>query len=143
CIHASYCYRELIEVFDPGRRPWVDMYGATTAEIIRTVDMCPTEALTWKWNDEEKNRNVDPSHRNHINFRRPELITDDNEAAAEPVSVKVMPYGPLIISGSFIMKYNGKIKEVDESTISLCRCGTSRHMPFCDGNHRESDFNDD
>ena len=52
CVHASYCYRELIEVFDPGRRPWVDMSGSTTERIIEVVNMCPTEALTWKWNDE-------------------------------------------------------------------------------------------
>lgn len=143
CIHASYCYRELIEVFDPSRRPWVDMYGATTAEIIRTVNMCPTDALTWKWNDEEKNRDVDPSHTNHVNFRRPELLKDETEAQSEPVSVRVMPQGPLIISGTFTLKYDNKIKEVEESAVSLCRCGASSRMPFCDGNHRKSEFNDD
>jgi len=37
CIHASYCYRELLEVFDPSRRPWVDMNGSTTDKIIEVV----------------------------------------------------------------------------------------------------------
>jgi len=143
CIHASFCYRELIEVFDPSRRPWVNMYGATTEEIIKTVDMCPTDALTWKWNDEKRNINIDPSHTNHISFRRPELINDDTQASAEPVSVKVMPYGPLVINGTFTMKYDGKIKEVNESVVSLCRCGASNRMPFCDGNHRKTGFNDE
>jgi len=143
CVHASHCYRELIEVFDPGRRPWVDMYGASTAEIIRVVDMCPTEALTWKWNDEKKNENVDPSHTNHVKFRRPELARDDSQASSEPVSVKIMPYGPIVINGSFTLKYGDRLKEVNESIISLCRCGASRNMPFCDGYHRKIDFRDE
>jgi len=142
CVHASHCYRELLEVFDPGRRPWVDMYGASTGEIIRTVNMCPTEALTWKWNDEEKNRDVDPSNTNHVNFRRPDLLKNDNTATAEPVSVKIMPDGPVVINGSFVLKYSGKEKIVDESIISLCRCGSSNHLPFCDGTHRKTEFND-
>ncbi|HPC98113.1 MAG TPA: (4Fe-4S)-binding protein [Bacteroidales bacterium] len=142
CVHASHCYRELLEVFDPGRRPWVDMYGASTAEIIRTVNMCPTEALTWKWNDEEKNRDIDPSNTNHVNFRRPDLLKNDSSANAEPVSVKIMPDGPVVINGSFVLKYGGKEKNVDESIISLCRCGSSNHLPFCDGTHRKTGFND-
>ena len=60
CIHASYCYRELIEVFDPSRRPWVDLNGSTTSRIIEVVNLCPTEALAWKWNDEEKNELYNP-----------------------------------------------------------------------------------
>jgi uncharacterized Fe-S cluster protein YjdI len=143
CVHASHCYRELIEVFDPGRRPWVDMYGATTSQIIETVNMCPTEALAWKWNDEEKNNEIDDSQTNHINFRRPELIGSVNDISDEkPASIKVMPDGPLIISGSFTLLYNGIKKEVNNSLISLCRCGSSNHLPFCDGAHRKTGFND-
>ncbi len=142
CIHASHCYRELIDVFDPGKRPWVDMYGAGTEEIINTVNMCPTDALTWKWNDDEKNKDIDPSQLNHVNFRRPELLAPATEQSVEPVSVKVMPDGPLIINGSFTVNYGNTRKEVKESIISLCRCGFSDHMPFCDGAHRKKEFND-
>jgi uncharacterized Fe-S cluster protein YjdI len=143
CVHASYCYRELIEVFDPSKRPWVDMFGATTSQIIEVVDMCPTEALAWKWNDEEKNKEIDPKHLNHINFRRPELIGSVNEAPEEKhITAKVMPDGPLVISGSFTLNYDGHSKDVNESLISLCRCGASNHMPFCDGAHRKTGFND-
>jgi len=141
CVHASYCYRELIEVFDPSRRPWVDMNGSTTKNIIDTVDLCPTDALTWKWNDDSKNYDVDPVHTNHVKFRRPELLGSDQSASQDsPVSVKVMPDGPIVIKGSFILNNSGSQKEIHESIISICRCGASDHQPFCDGQHRKTGF---
>ena len=91
CVHASYCYRELLEVFDPSRRPWVDMNGSTTEKIIEVVNLCPTEALAWKWNDEEKNESVGSDQLNHIKFRRPELMNSiDADSNEQPVSVKIM-----------------------------------------------------
>jgi uncharacterized Fe-S cluster protein YjdI len=141
CVHASYCYRELIEVFDPGRRPWVDMKGASTERIIDTVNLCPTEALTWKWNDDEKNKSAQPDQTNHIKFRRPELMEQDPANMKEnPVSVKVMVDGPIVVKGSFTLDNNGKKKEIIESLISICRCGASNHQPFCDGQHRKIGF---
>ena len=141
CIHASYCYRELIEVFDPSRRPWVDMNGSTTEKIIEVVNLCPTEALTWKWNDEKKNENIDNDQLNHVKFRRPEL-NESNESVAEPqpVSVKVMVDGPVVFKGSFRYTYKGVTKEIEDSILSVCRCGASDHMPFCDGKHRKVGF---
>lgn len=141
CIHASYCYRELIEVFDPSRRPWVDMTGASTEKIIEVVNLCPTEALAWKWNDEKKNEKVGNEHTNHIKFRRPELIGEKSSGPQEsPVSVKIMTDGPIVIKGNFILKYGNNKKEVIDGIISLCRCGISDHQPFCDGQHRKIGF---
>ena len=121
----------------------MDMNGSSTEKIIEVVNLCPTDALTWKWNDDEKNESVDINHTNHINYRRPELRVPGIDVSEEnPVSVKVMPDGPLIINGSFTLLYSGNKKEVHESIISLCRCGLSAHLPFCDGAHRKSEFND-
>ncbi len=141
CIHASYCYRELIEVFDPSRRPWVDMNGSTTEKIIEVVNLCPTEALSWKWNDDEKNGPVGTDQTNHIKFRRPELM-DIKDAANEdlPVTVKIMIDGPIVLKGNFTLAYGDTKKEVKEGIISLCRCGASDHLPFCDGRHRKTGF---
>jgi uncharacterized Fe-S cluster protein YjdI len=142
CVHASYCYRELIEVFDPSRRPWVDMNGSTTDKIIEVVNLCPTEALTWKWNDESKNEAVGKDQSNHIRFRRPELV-ETNEPVEEsvPLSVKIMIDGPIVLKGNFTLSYNGVNKEVQDGIMSICRCGASDHMPFCDGRHRKVGFN--
>ena len=141
CIHASYCYRELIEVFDPGRRPWVDMKGASTDKIIETVNMCPTEALTWKWNEDAKNQSVGSDQSNHIRFRRPELLVQDTNAPEEnPVTVKIMIDGPIVLKGDFNLAYSGINKDFREGLVSICRCGASDHQPFCDGQHRKIGF---
>lgn len=141
CVHASYCYRELIEVFDPGRRPWVDINGSTTEKIIEVVNLCPTEALAWKWNDEEKNNSIGRDQLNHIKFRRPELMgSGEVPPQQNPVSVKVMVDGPVVLKGNFTLLYSGNLKEAKDSIISICRCGVSDHQPFCDGRHRKTGF---
>lgn len=143
CVHASYCYRELIEVFDPGRRPWVNMEGSTTEKIIEIVNLCPTEALAWKWNEEEKNEAVDKDQTNHVKFRRPDLTGEAPVIKeAEPAIAKVMIDGPIVIKGNFTLNYGGISKEIRDSLTSICRCGASNHMPFCDGMHRKIGFND-
>jgi uncharacterized Fe-S cluster protein YjdI len=141
CVHASYCYRELIEVFDPSRRPWVDMNGSPSDKIIEVVNLCPTDALTWKWNDDAKNEEVGTDQVNHVRFRRPELLENNEpEDTVAPVSVKIMIDGPVVLKGNFTLNYSDIKREVKEGIISLCRCGESDHMPFCDGRHRKVGF---
>lgn len=120
------------------------MSGSTTERIIEVVNMCPTEALTWKWNDDSKNKDISFDQTNHVIFRRPELL-DSNETTenVNPVSVKVMPDGPVVLKGDFTFIYNGTTKKVREGIISVCRCGASDHMPFCDGVHRKIGYEDE
>ena len=141
CVHASYCYRELIEVFDPSRRPWIDLQGSTTEKIIEVVNLCPTEALAWKWNDEALNESVGRDQVNHIKFRRPDLLDiKDVTEDEQPVSVKIMTDGPIVLKGNFNITISDINKEVQEGIISLCRCGESDHQPYCDGRHRKTGF---
>jgi len=125
CIHATTCYRELLQVFNPSKRPWVNMKGAPTKEIIRVVDLCPTEALTYKYN---KDLETDKKEEN------------TNQTEDVLPEVRIMEDGPVILKGKI------KIFDADGSELrhglmtSLCRCGISGSMPFCDGTHRKSGF---
>ena len=138
CIHATTCFRELIEVFNPGRRPWVNMDGAPTRKIIEVVNKCPTQALIWKNNqdltEEEKKaqRNVDPAE------ETPRTLSGQEE----PTSIRIMRDGPIVVEGKFTIFGTGDQQLRPTTLTSFCRCGASRNMPYCDGTHRKIDFTD-
>ncbi len=46
CIHSGICVKGLRKVFDPRRRPWIDLSQAETATIIEQVKHCPSGALS-------------------------------------------------------------------------------------------------
>lgn len=46
CIHSGICARGLPGVFDPKRKPWVDVWAASSQEIVDQVKRCPSGALT-------------------------------------------------------------------------------------------------
>ncbi len=136
CIHATTCYRELIEVFNPRKRPWVNMKGAPSEKIIDIVNKCPTDALTFKWNDEAKNKTSEN-----------EKVKSANAYATEvhnrPVLVQVMRDGPLVVQGSFVI-YDAQGNQLKTMAMtSFCRCGATNNPPFCDGFHRKIGFKSD
>jgi uncharacterized Fe-S cluster protein YjdI len=121
CIHATTCYRELIEVFNPRKRPWVNMDGASTEEIVRVVKLCPTEALTFKYNSEIV----------------PEKAPEQPEVLAE---ARIMEDGPIVLKGDFAI-YDVDGRELRHLKItSLCRCGKTYNPPYCDGTHRKTGY---
>ncbi|UEG51169.1 (4Fe-4S)-binding protein [Ferruginibacter lapsinanis] len=46
CIHSAICFKGLAEVFDPRRKPWIDMNQADTERIIDQVKKCPSGAIS-------------------------------------------------------------------------------------------------
>jgi uncharacterized Fe-S cluster protein YjdI len=134
CAHPGYCWRELPQVFNPARRPWIDMHAASPEDIIKIIDICPTGALTY-----------DLPEGSIVN---PELARGPGWAhfkKGEPAitKIKVLKNGPLIIEGpSEIYDTEGKlIKKYHQ--FSLCRCGLSSNKPFCDGKHFQKGWKDE
>lgn len=136
CIHATHCYRDLIEVFNPRKRPWINMKGASTERIIEIVNKCPTDALTFEWNDENKKNEAiinQPTSQNKVS-------SSNSEAELKPVIIQVMRDGPLVVQGSFkIYDLNGTQLSAMTMT-SFCRCGATQKIPYCDGSHRKIGF---
>ena len=46
CYHARRCVGSSAKIFDPKRRPWIDLSQAEMPEIWECVSKCPSGALT-------------------------------------------------------------------------------------------------
>jgi len=46
CSHCERCWRELPSVFNPEARPWVNLDGASTQQVIGQVALCVSAALS-------------------------------------------------------------------------------------------------
>lgn len=150
CIHSAVCFTNLRAVFNPIRRPWINMEGAGTEEIIAIVEKCPSEALTFFWNDDAKNREskspkLFDKSKLSVYFKGQEPA-EDHSTGPEPdgqtagsVVVTYKPGNPLMIKGAFQL-----VNEAGETTemkaAAICRCGLSAKQPFCDGAHIKAKF---
>ncbi len=117
CIHSSFCWKELGEVFNPKERPWINVEGASTERIVEQVKKCPSGALSFYMNDAE----------------------NQEEESAE-TAVEVMENGPLLVHGTLKITHKDGTNEVKNRTTAFCRCGASNNKPFCDGAHRKIEF---
>ena len=119
CMHSTLCWKGLLSVFDPRKRPWVDMSGADTEAIIAQVDKCPSGALSWYRNNE-------------------------TEAVPENVEVEtiieVTPNGPLMVYGNIMIKDAAGNETTKHKVTAFCRCGGSGNKPYCDGTHKKNGF---
>lgn len=126
CAHSKKCIGHLPEVFDAGKRPWLNVNGSTPEKIIELIDSCPSGALKYSI---PEGSTVDPKMaqgKGNIGY---------GKASCEIVNIKVTANGPLLIDGNTeIFNINGdSIKK--SNRMALCRCGYSQNRPFCDGSH--------
>jgi uncharacterized Fe-S cluster protein YjdI len=125
CIHSANCLIELPDVFDNSRKPWVNVHGASSKEIVRTVNTCPSRALLYKMNVNATRRSPVKKKKRGAVHARIELLRD----------------GPALLKGSFIIRDADKKKvKVSGEVVALCRCGGTKKMPFCDGTHKKIGF---
>lgn len=118
CIHAEKCIQGLRSVFDPDRRHWIDPAAEPPARIAEVVMRCPTGALHFERRD-----------------------GGPEEPLPARNTVTVAPDGPLYLRGELEIETSGGV--VRDTRAALCRCGTSKTKPFCDGSHRPAGFEHD
>lgn len=111
CIHARNCFLKLPQVFDPERRPWVDPDAAPAEEIAAMIRTCPSGALA---------------------YRRV-----DGGLEETPPGINRMAVGE---NGPNAFHGNLEVDGVAMTRATICRCGKSKNMPYCDFSHVEAGF---
>ncbi len=62
---------------------------------------------------------------------------EENKENKSQATIEVIEYGPLKISGNFLLKDLKRDKEESPDEILLCRCGKSENKPYCDESHKK------
>ena len=126
CTHSRLCWTGLKDVFDPRKRPWVNMDGAEADLIMQQVAKCPSGALSYVLHTAETTTEG-----------AGETTTETTTA------VEVAKNGPLMVYGNLTVKDSngGEIKK--SKVTAFCRCGASANKPFCDGSHVRIGFRDE
>lgn len=119
CIHTAHCIKAGGGVFDPSRRPWVDLSMASAETVVAAVEGCPTGALRYE-----------------------RLDGGPQEQVAEQTTIVPFPNGPLMVRGELEVRDRHGDLFVAAPRVALCRCGESKNQPFCDLSHRDSAFRD-
>ncbi len=119
CIHSAICFRGLPSVFDPQKRPWVNIEGADTATIADQVEKCPSRALSYQMDDKK------PYLNGHA---QPDAPTANTK-------ITVKANGPLLVHGDLMVQNTAGNEEEKSGVTAFCRCGFSQNKPYCDGSH--------
>jgi uncharacterized Fe-S cluster protein YjdI len=121
CVHVGECFQGLPDVFDPWSRPWVRPDAADPDAVAEVVMRCPSGAL---------------------HFRRLDGGPQEADLIGDEVELVALADGPMQVRG------HAKLVDAEGETIRedtrmvLCRCGSSRTKPLCDGTHRIVGFTD-
>jgi len=122
CIHSTNCWKGekgLLSVFNPAKKPWITPEGASSDEIIERVNHCPSGALSYFYNEKEKE--------------------EQSEIISENI-VEIRPAGPLMVYGNILVKDAQGNETRRNQVTAFCRCGASGNKPYCDGTHVIIDF---
>ena len=119
CAHAGRCTDGLPEVFRLRQEPFIDPEGASPDEIARTIQQCPSGALSYSVAGAE-----------HL----------DRGGGA---LAGFVPKGPYIFRGGAELEGTELPEGATPDHFALCRCGHSKNQPFCSGAHWEVEFDED
>jgi len=62
---------------------------------------------------------------------------EDNKNIKAQAVIEILDNGPIKITGNFLLSDSRKDIMESPAEVSLCRCGRSQNMPYCDDSHKK------
>lgn len=62
---------------------------------------------------------------------------EENKEKKSQAIVEVLDFGPLVITGNFLLKDIKRNTEDSPKEVRLCICGKSGNKPYCDESHKK------
>ena len=117
CVHSEVCRNNLETVFNPDKRPWVNVDAETRERIMEVIDKCPSGALQY-------------------------MVEDSGKPASEEnqITITLADHGPLLVNGPVQLVDAAGDRIETKQKFALCRCGHSENKPFCYGTHKKVGF---
>jgi CDGSH-type Zn-finger protein/uncharacterized Fe-S cluster protein YjdI len=113
CIHSRHCVLDRPDVFVPNvPGEWIHPDAATPDDVVALARNCPSGAIVARRLDGGPEEG-------------PPLVN----------TVRVLENGPLAVHATLMIKGSPA-----GYRATLCRCGHSKHKPFCDGSHTAAGF---
>ncbi|NQT24548.1 CDGSH iron-sulfur domain-containing protein [candidate division KSB1 bacterium] len=119
CSRDGSCYRMSPDVFIPSKFKWIKPNDAPREEVVNTIRHCPSGSLSYLEGEERQ-----------------------DEWGSEPM-IKIAKNGPYEVKGHIELHDDMDSKSESSEHYTLCRCGGSKNMPFCDGSHISNGFTDE
>ncbi len=119
CAHRSNCTKYSPKVFGIKGKSWIDPDGDDAEKTAKTIKTCPSGALS---------------------YTKEGILHKDLDRDPAIIVSKDGPYD--IVGGPEFIDSEGNKPESKEH-YTLCRCGASKNMPFCAGQHKQIDFKDE
>lgn len=126
CSHRGICFEDLPNVFQMNTQTFIDPDAASVEEIIDICERCPSGALSYALPSGD--RVLEGEKGNWLVRLAPKRHGYD---------------GPLEVRGSVPFEDERGSKPESPSHYALCRCGQSKNMPFCSGDHWRVHFIDE
>ena len=114
CIHSRFCVTQAPKVFLANvKGPWINPDSMPTERLAEIAHLCVSGAIRYKRKDGQPDEGVPPVNLVSVRENGPYAFRAD-----------------IRLDGAPAISYR----------LTLCRCGASKHKPFCDGSHNEIKF---
>lgn len=114
CIHSRFCVTGAPKVFLANvQGPWIHPDDMDAEELMAVARECPSGAIQYRRKDGGREEQAPPVNLISVREAGPYGFRGDLQLDGKPIGYRA----------------------------TLCRCGASKHKPFCDGSHHDVGFN--